>query len=315
MAGSHYRKRSKDATHDEIAQVLTDFGWSALDTTDVGRIIPGYPDMQIGLGGIDNMVEAKRDPSAKLRASQEEFARKCEGPRSFGSTRKQRPSSGRAAPVTSGAGSRTSARSHRACTRTSTRRRSTEANTSREDDIMLDPSDILSTNFRAYEFAEKVGQGEALPTDPELVQNLLRLVGHGVQPFRNSWAKHIIEDGLGGSPRIGVICGYRSPEHNTAVGGAPASKHMTCEAADICCDVDWRALRNGVGTIRDVERMRDFVTFAERYVNRSEGDAFGGFGIYSEARTGQLYWIHLDVRPRENGHVARWTGHHVGSEQ
>ena len=79
MAGTYYRKRSKDATHDEIAQVLTDFGWSVLDTTEVGRIIPGYPDMQIGLGGIDNMVEAKRDPSAKLRASQEEFARKWRG--------------------------------------------------------------------------------------------------------------------------------------------------------------------------------------------------------------------------------------------
>jgi hypothetical protein len=179
---------------------------------------------------------------------------------------------------------------------------------------MLEPSDQLTTNFFAYEFAEKVGQVERLPDDPILIQNMLRLAGHGLQPFRNSWKKHTVEDGLGGSPVVNIICGWRSPQHNADVGGAPASRHLICEAADVCCDVDWRSLRNGVGSIRDQERMREFATFAERYISRPEGAAFGGFGIYTEVRTGQLYWLHLDIRPRVNGHLFRWTGHHVGSE-
>jgi hypothetical protein len=178
-------------------------------------------------------------------------------------------------------------------------------------------TDRLSPHFRAYEFAMHHGGGgeRYLPTDPVLIANMERLFHDGAEPFRVAWEHHIVVNNLGGSPRIELICGWRDPKANADVGGAEFSRHMTCEAIDACCDVDWAALRNGVGTLRDAERMQTFATFAERYVNHDPTNAFGGFGIYTEAHTGQLYWLHMDVRPRINGHVARWTGHHVGSEQ
>ena len=76
---SYFRKQHRDSTHKEIAETLQAFGWTVLDTSAMGRVVPGYPDMQIGGQGVDNMVEAKRDPSAKMRASQVEFARTWRG--------------------------------------------------------------------------------------------------------------------------------------------------------------------------------------------------------------------------------------------
>lgn len=178
---------------------------------------------------------------------------------------------------------------------------------------MLEPNDLLSTNFRAYEFAQKVGQVETLPDDPAICFNIAHLAGEGLQPLRDAWARHLVENTMGGSAAIKIVCGWRSREHNAAVGGAPKSQHMTGLAADICCDVDWRALRRGLGTVRDAERMSLFASFAEKYIDKT--DAIGGYGIYTNNPTQQCYWLHADMRPRVNGHVARWTGHHVGSEQ
>ncbi len=70
----------------------------------------------------------------------------------------------------------------------------------------------VSENFRAEEFACK-GTGQ-IKIDPRLVSGLERL-------------RKIL-----GRP-ITITSGYRTPEHNRRVKGAPNSRHMTGEAADI----------------------------------------------------------------------------------
>jgi len=77
---------------------------------------------------------------------------------------------------------------------------------------------------------------------------------------------------LDGGP-IDITSGYRTPEHNREVGGAPDSCHLKGEAADIksCRPAALAALCEKAG--------------------------FGGIGVYPAH-------VHADVRPRP----ARWTG-------
>lgn len=76
---SYSRKHKRDATHAEIAEVLESFGFSVLDTHEVGYIIPGYPDMQVGLCSVDNMVEAKSGDAATFTPAQIAFRKKWKG--------------------------------------------------------------------------------------------------------------------------------------------------------------------------------------------------------------------------------------------
>jgi uncharacterized protein YcbK (DUF882 family) len=100
-----------------------------------------------------------------------------------------------------------------------------------------------------------------------------------------------------GAP-IYVVSGYRTPEHNGAVGGAQASQHMLGRAADI------RPVRCGPG---DIERLRDIV---EDLIFRGKLPAVGGVGVYPNR------WIHVDTRLKPpGGHIARWSGAKVGDER
>ena len=170
-------------------------------------------------------------------------------------------------------------------------------------------TDQLTPHFRASELAE----GRArLPDDPEACANLAKLAATLLEPLRVDWEAHIHDDNLGGMASINIVDGYRSPAENARVGGASKSQHMIGCAADICADVHMAALRDGQGTDRDARRMQDFATFVERWA-RSH-DACGGLGIYTAVPSGQLYWVHVDIRTHANGLVV-WSGHHVGSEQ
>jgi uncharacterized protein YcbK (DUF882 family) len=81
----------------------------------------------------------------------------------------------------------------------------------------------LSRNFRVGEFASRDGHDLAL-IHPLLVE--------GLQEMR---------DQLGRS--ITILSGYRSPEHNRRIGGAPHSTHVYGLAADIMSrEVDLAAL-------------------------------------------------------------------------
>jgi hypothetical protein len=173
----------------------------------------------------------------------------------------------------------------------------------------MDINDQITPHFSVRELC----RGSGVPADEGVRTNLVRLATTLLEPAREDWAKHLVEKGIGGSPAWKIIDGYRSPFHNAAVGGAGKSQHMLGCAADVACDVDWAELRDGRGTVRDAVRMQAFGTFAERWAHSH--DVVGGFGVYTESHTGQLYWVHLDIRPRVNGRLAVWSGHHVGSER
>jgi uncharacterized protein YcbK (DUF882 family) len=175
----------------------------------------------------------------------------------------------------------------------------------------MELTDQLSQHFSAFELAQHAGGIRTLPVDQAILDNLQRLVTTALEPLRTAWEQFIATNSLGGSPAITVICGWRSAALNAAIGGAQQSQHMLGKAADICCDVDMESLRHGRGTERDIARMATFASFIEKFVDR--GDVIGGLGLYSTS--GQYYWCHVDIRQRPNGHVARWTGGMIGSEQ
>lgn len=78
---------------------------------------------------------------------------------------------------------------------------------------MEGPQFPLSKNFRLVEFASKDGADRVL-VHPALIDGLERLrsaLGHPLT----------------------VTSGYRTPEHNRAIGGATASFHMRGMAADV----------------------------------------------------------------------------------
>ena len=75
----------------------------------------------------------------------------------------------------------------------------------------------LTPNFTLSEFASRCGRptpASVIPRIKELAENL--------QVLRNEL----------GRP-IRINSGYRSPEHNAAVNGAPASRHVVGDGADI----------------------------------------------------------------------------------
>lgn len=96
-----------------------------------------------------------------------------------------------------------------------------------------------------------------------------------------------------GGPLV-VISWYRTPEYNHRIHGAPKSRHVQADGADIA-----PVSRLEVGNLRSLveEMLRD-----------GELPDLGGFGVYRG-------WIHVDTRPKPaSGHVARWAGKGVGSE-
>lgn len=95
-----------------------------------------------------------------------------------------------------------------------------------------------------------------------------------------------------GAP-LNVISGFRTRKHNTAVGGAENSTHLTCEGADI---------RPG----RDVTPEELHALVLQHYKHKRLPD-LGGVGLYPS-------WVHIDVRKAKDGHLRRWTGLGVGSE-
>ena len=83
---------------------------------------------------------------------------------------------------------------------------------------MLQGQDIqLTTNFRLSEFLHGV---QAIPA-PWILDNLAQLANR-LQVIRDLLGKPII-----------INSGYRSPQHNTAIGGTSNSFHMKGMAADI----------------------------------------------------------------------------------
>jgi len=126
---------------------------------------------------------------------------------------------------------------------------------------------------------------------------------HDGTPYPDQWVAdrltplcrdvlEVIRAGCDGRP-ISVVSGYRSPEHNAAVGGAAHSQHMEGRAADIRVE--------GMAP-SDVHKIVLFLLGAGKLT------ALGGLGVYPN-------WIHVDVRPRPaDGHLSQWTGGQIGDE-
>jgi uncharacterized protein YcbK (DUF882 family) len=95
-----------------------------------------------------------------------------------------------------------------------------------------------------------------------------------------------------GDRPVSITSGYRSPAHNMFVGGASASQHMQGRAADI--EIEGMAPSDVHATILAL-------------FNAGKLEGLGGLGVYPS-------WVHVDIRPWI-GHLARWEGTGIGSEQ
>jgi lysozyme len=116
------------------------------------------------------------------------------------------------------------------------------------------------------------------------------------QPNARLLAEHVLErirQHFGG-PLV-PLSWYRTPEYNASIGGAKHSQHILALAADIR-PVEMPALGRLVSTV-------------ETMIANGQLPRLGGFGVYRG-------WIHVDARVKPaDGHIARWFGKGVGSEQ
>lgn len=82
--------------------------------------------------------------------------------------------------------------------------------------------------------------------------------------------------GIWGKPMI-VTSGFRSPEHNTAIGGAKNSAHLFCQAADI---------RDSKG------ELGEWLLQNQELLEEIE--------LWMESPHKTVGWIHLQSRPAKN---------------
>jgi hypothetical protein len=73
------KRHHRDATHKPIALALEACGWKVVDTSAVGAMVPGFPDMVIGQGGITDMVQAKSGAGASFTDGEVDFAKAWTG--------------------------------------------------------------------------------------------------------------------------------------------------------------------------------------------------------------------------------------------
>jgi uncharacterized protein YcbK (DUF882 family) len=90
-----------------------------------------------------------------------------------------------------------------------------------------------------------------------------------------------VRTAAGGLP-ITVLSGYRTPEHNRAIGGARHSQHVQGRALDLRPPAGWSVAR-----------------FHALVLSLVESTNIRGVGRYAR-------FVHIDVRPETR--LARWSG-------
>ncbi len=141
------------------------------------------------------------------------------------------------------------------------------------------PLGALTKHFALREFNSR--DGAAMP--PAAVVYLKMLCEFVLEPIREEW---------GGV--ISIISGWRSLHHNTGVGGAPGSLHLTGQAADIAPG--------------DMFRVDEFRLLVGHMLKTHALEKVGGFGLYPD-------WVHVDIRPRKTGGgLYTWKGAGFGAE-
>lgn len=94
----------------------------------------------------------------------------------------------------------------------------------------------------------------------------------------------VIREASGSRP-IAILSAYRTPAHNEAIGGAKGSQHVQGRALD---------LKHGMLSAQKLGALI-------RGLADSTLPEIGGVGQYAT-------FVHVDVRPRNNGHLTTWTG-------
>lgn len=108
-----------------------------------------------------------------------------------------------------------------------------------------------------------------------------------------------------------VVSGYRTPQHNRAIGGAGQSQHMEGRAVDL------RPIRKPL-TAHTITELHGLVL---DLIDDGQLPLIGGIGTYPLVKnhtTNLLMpgWVHCDVRAKpHSGHIARWEGDAIGDEQ
>jgi len=136
--------------------------------------------------------------------------------------------------------------------------------------------DQITKNFKLSEFACKDKQ-RTMILDPDIIYHIQRL-----QEFRNWYNRPMI-----------INSGYRTPEHNRAVGGATNSMHMKGIAADIALPQEYYSF----STARKNEFKKNVETkWAELCKKAGLGGGVGWYGTF----------FHLDSRPGSK--LVVWNG-------
>lgn len=107
----------------------------------------------------------------------------------------------------------------------------------------------------------------AVDLTEEQVHNVIKLL-YVVNQLRDAWGKPLT-----------VNSGYRNPEHNKKIGGAPRSNHLLCSAIDLG-DKD--------GSLK-------------AWLTANDNEMLEKFDLYMEHPDDTKTWAHVQINPPKSG--------------